>query len=39
MACNNPKCNCANCINEKCICDGTIKCSCMPESANCCCDS
>ena len=39
MACNNPKCNCANCINEKCGCDGAKECSCMPEQTSCCCNS
>ena len=39
MACNNPKCNCTNCINDKCNCSGTKECSCTPESASCCCNS
>jgi len=38
MSCNNPKCNCANCINEKCMCDGTKDCSCNPVSPSCCCE-
>ncbi len=37
MTCNNPKCQCANCINDKCACDGRKECLCTPESTSCCC--
>ena len=39
MACNNPKCNCTNCINDKCACDGSKECVCKPELVSCCCGS
>ena len=39
MACENPKCNCSNCVNNECACDGTKECSCTPESGSCCCNN
>ena len=38
MACNNHKCECANCINDAFRCDGSMQCVCQPEEASCCCN-
>ena len=38
MSCENPKCNCTNCISDTCACVGEKQCVCKPEEATCCCD-
>ncbi len=39
MSCNNPKCNCTNCVSNNCSCDGSKECLCKPDSCSCCCES